>query len=152
MENCRLIISCSQSKNCLSNPIVYVGWSLSLYKFGSSSLNTIQIYLYSQVCKLINILLKIYFYCMYTMSKLKKKCGRFNYLVNTSDVRNMCSILFFSFNICGRITFLSIDSHAKNISRGRTKKWTLLVLVELWSCAVLSDFFYNGTTYSKVSF
>lgn len=70
---------------------------------------------------------------MYGMSNLK--CCRLNYLVNTSDVRNMCSILFF-FNICGRITFLSIDPHAKNISRGRTKEWTLLVLAELWSCAV----------------
>lgn len=89
---------------------------------------------------------------MYGMSNLK--CCRLNYLVNTSDVRNMCSILFLLLllYICGRITFLSIDPHAKNISRGRTKEWTLLVLAELWSCAVLSDFFYNGATYSKVSF
>lgn len=64
------------------------------------------------------------------------KCCRPNYLVNTSDVRNMCSIIFFYFNICGRITFLSIDSRAKNISRGRTNECALLVLAELWSCAV----------------
>lgn len=57
--NCRLIISCSQSKSCLSNPIVYVSWSLRLCKFGSSDLYIIlNILIFTCIYKPINIWLK----------------------------------------------------------------------------------------------
>lgn len=94
IENCRLIISCSLSKNCLSNPIVYVGWSLRLHGFGSSNLNTILIHLYLQICKPINIRLEN---TIIVYGTSNTKCCRPNYLVNTSDVRNMCSVHIYFF-------------------------------------------------------